>query len=336
MDSNLIINNAASLLTVTGSLIGITNITLNAGIIQLNTGANVTLTNNALITIGSGSFRMNGGSLFTLGNYNLLYTGSALKTGAELSLNGLNNVTVNLSSPSSQLDLTTNFTIGGILAIQQGVLSLNGNDLTINDSIITSDRGSILGDPNSNMVINGTGNAGMIAFDAVSQTLNNLTLNIGSGGSVSLASNILVAGILSLNDGSLKLNGYNMTLEGMMRTEGNGSIFGNKNSTITLNGSGNMGALMLNPSNDTLASLTVNIGQNGSASLGTELVLTGIPALSLSGGSLDLNGQNITIGGAILTTGSGSISGNANSNLTFNGSGGNRYPCIYTWQPDNQ
>ncbi len=322
IDSNLIINNAASLLTITGSLAGITNLTLTAGIIQLNTGAIVTLANNATIIIGSGSFGMNGGSLLTLGNYNLLYTGSALKTGAELSLNGLQNVTVDLLSPSSQLDLSANLAVGGILAIQQGVLNLNGKDLAINHSINTAAAGSISGNANSNIIINGTGNVGMIAFASVNQTLNNLTLNIGSGGSLSLSSNMIVAGALSLNEGSLKLNGYDMILEGTMRAEGNGSIFGNKNSTLTLNGSGNMGTLMLNSSNDTLASLTVNIGQSGSVILGTELVLTGTPALSLSDGSLSLNGQNLTIGGAILTTGSGSISGDANSNLIFNGSGG--------------
>lgn len=76
---------------------------------------------------------------------------------------------------------------------------------------------------------------------------------------------------------------------------------------------------MLSSSGNTLGSLTVDIASAGSVSLGSNATVAG--TLALSGGSLNLNGQSLTIGGAIAPTGTGSITGNVLSNITFNGTG---------------
>jgi hypothetical protein len=54
--------------------------------------------------------------------------------------------------------------------------------------------------------------------------------------------------------------------------------------------------------------------------LDADLVING--DLALNGGTLNLNGQNLTINGDIITTGLGSIIGNKNSDIAFNGYGG--------------
>jgi hypothetical protein len=64
----------------------------------------------------------------------------------------------------------------------------------------------------------------------------------------------------------------------------------------------------------------VNItGVAGSVLLGSNLIVEG--TLALSSGTLNLNAQSLTVSGAISPTGSGSITGNIASNITFNGIG---------------
>jgi hypothetical protein len=67
-------------------------------------------------------------------------------------------------------------------------------------------------------------------------------------------------------------------------------------------------------------------GNNISIPAGVTLVLDGDLIingdLALNGGTLNLNGQSLTINGDIVTTGLGSIVGNKNSDIAFNGYGG--------------
>ena len=303
-----------------GALLNVSNtIVLNPGVVTLNTGGAITLANNATINMAGGSYSIVGGLLNLAGSYNVLYTGTATAIGLEASLVGLQNVTVNLPSTTSQLSMAANLAVAGTLTLTQGILSLNGNSLTINGLINTSSTGSILGNASSNILVNGTGSVGTIALATAGQTINNLTLNIGSGGSVSLASNITVGGALSLSGSSLNLNGYNLTIAGTVSSLTTGSIIGNANSNITVNGTGPVGTLTLNASGNTLGNLTVNIATAGTIQLGSNVNVSG--TLALNSGSLDLNGQSLTVSGNATASGTGSIMGNIASNITFNGIG---------------
>jgi type IX secretion system substrate protein len=304
-----------------GALLNVSNtIALNSGVLQLNTGAVVTLANGATINMAGGSYSIVSGLLTLAGSYNVLYSGTATAVGLEASLVGLQNVTVNLPMATSQLTMAANLAVAGTLTLTQGMLSLNGNSLTINGAINTATGGSILGSATSNILVNGTGSVGTIGLASTGQTINNLTLNIGAGGSVSLASNITVGGALSLSGSSLNLNGYNLDIAGTVSSLTTGSIIGNSNSNVTVSGTGPVGTLTFNSSGNTVGNLTVNTtGLTGSVLLGSNVIVSG--TLALSGGSLNLNGQSLTVSGTVTPSGTGAIIGNIASNITFNGIG---------------
>lgn len=292
-------------------------VVLNAGVAQLATGGALNLANNTTITMAGGTFNPLAGLPTLAGTYNLMYTGAVSAIGAEASLTGLRNVTVNLASATNQLTMAANTTVTGVLALQQGVLNLAGNTLTIVGGINSSATGSIAGSATSNLIVNGTGSIGTLAFTSGAQTIHNLTLAIAGGGSVSMASNLAVNGVTTLTSGSLNLNGYNLNIGGTIAAAGLGTITGNSTSSLILSGTGLVGTLPLSTGGNTLGSLTVDITSAGSVLLGSALTVSN--ALILTSGSLNLNGQNLTIGGAI--TGTGTITGNLLSDITFNGMG---------------
>jgi hypothetical protein len=304
----------AAILNVSNTLV------LNGGVLGLTTGGALNLANNVTITMAGGTYNALGGLPTLAGSYNLLYTGAVSTIGTEAALLGLEDVTVNLASTTNQLSLAGNLTVTGALSLQQGVLNLAGNTLTIAGGVNTSANGSIAGSNNSNLVVNGTGSVGTIAFKSTAQTLNNLTLNIISTGSVSLASDLTVKGITTLTAGSLNLNGQTLTVSGTIAAAGLGTITGSSTSGVVVNGAGAVGTLMFSPSGNTLGSLTVNTtGVAGTVLLGSALIVTG--ALNTGGGTLNLNGQNLTISGSINSSGTGSISSSALSSINFNGAG---------------
>jgi hypothetical protein len=303
-----------------GSIISVSNtIALTAGVVQLNSGGGFTLANGGTINMAGGSYSIVGGLLTLTGSFNVLYSGTATSVGLETALPGLQNVTVNMPTATSQLSLAADLAVAGTLTLTQGVLSLNGNSLTLNGEINTTVNGALLGNANSNVLVNGTGSAGTIAFATAGQTIKNLTINIGASGSISLASNVNVAGALSLSGSSLNLNGYNLTLGGTVSSSTTGSIIGNSASNLTLTGTGAVGTLNFSSTGNTLGSMTVNLGTSGTVLLGSNVIVSG--TLALSGGTLDLNGQSLTVSGAITPTGTGAIVGNIASNITLNGIG---------------
>ncbi|MDB5281915.1 MAG: hypothetical protein JWO06_990, partial [Bacteroidota bacterium] len=125
--------------------------------------------------------------------------------------NTLGNLTVNIASAGSVL-LGSALTVSGTLALNGGSLNLGGQNLTIGGTINTSGTGSIGGNILSNITFNGTGNAGTLALTTGSQTISNLTINIGGSGSVALGSNATVGGVLTLAQGNIALGHYTLTI----------------------------------------------------------------------------------------------------------------------------
>lgn len=307
------------------SLLGLTShvnvngmLTLSAGLLQLNTGSLLTIGNNATVNIAGGGWSINGGSLAAAGSFNLMYSGSANTIGAEAALAGLQDITVNLSSASSQLQAQSNIVAGGSLNLQQGNLTLNGYDLTINGTVSSAAAGAISSTGSSNITINGSGNVGNIRFNSTNHTVGNLSVNIGSSGTVTLNSDLHVAGNLNVMGGALSVgtNGH-LFIDGTMAFNGTGSLATSTASSISVGGSGSQGTLVLTGSS--VGDLSVNIASGGSVSLGADLVVDG--ALSVTDGTLSLSGHNLTINGMVAVSGSGALGGSVNSNITVNGSG---------------
>jgi hypothetical protein len=304
---------------VIGALTNVSNtVILNAGSVGLTTGGAFNLASNVTLNMAGGAYNPACGLPILAGTYNLLYTGSVNAVGTEAALVGLKNVTINLASSSNQISLAAPLTVSGVLSLQQGVLKLAGNTLTIVGGVTTT-AGTIAGSTTSNLTVNGTGSIGSVAFAAGSQTLNNLTLAIAGGGSISMASDLVVNGITSLTSGSLDLNCNKLTIGGTIAAAGLGNIVGSSSSSITVNGTGIVGTLPFSASGNTLSNLTVNpTGATGSVALGSDLTVSNV--LTLSNGSLNLSGKNLTIGGSINSAG-GSIAGSLLSDITFSGSG---------------
>ena len=200
------------LLTLTSTIYVADSLVLYAGLIQLNASSTLNLSNNATITLAGGRIFINGGSLSPNGVYNLLYTDSAATIGLEATYGSLHNITIDLDSAARQIALTGSLAISGTLYVQNGILALDSNSLTINGSIVIEDSGSLSGSTGANIILDGSGNADNLHFTATGDTIHNLILNISDSGSVSLSSQLFVTGNLALNNGKLILDGSVLTV----------------------------------------------------------------------------------------------------------------------------
>gem|GEM_PF-5668084 len=131
------------------------------------------------------------------------------------------------------------------------ILDLNGHNLTIgtvSPSPLTCNfagGGTIKGNSGSNIIIQGSSSSGSIGFTTGSQTLNNLTVNLSSGG-ITLASPLTV-GTLTLNAGTITLGANNLTVN-------SGSIAGSPGSSnyIVTNSTGGLGLQVPTATNTTI------------------------------------------------------------------------------------
>ncbi|HSY77119.1 MAG TPA: T9SS type A sorting domain-containing protein, partial [Bacteroidia bacterium] len=152
------------------------------------------------------------------------------------------------------------------------------------------------------LIINTSGGlSSSITFASSYQTLNNLTLNVGSGKSVTLASNLAVNGTLSLSGGSnLNMTGIKLTLNGSFA--GTGSLMVNDKSGIDVEAS----ASIISPIylSGSLGNFILNIGAGNTVTLGSDMA---VDTINLKTGTLVLNSHNLSINGNIAAAGSGML-----------------------------
>jgi len=326
---------------LTGS--GLTNVTVNnASTVTL--GAATTL--NGMLSLTSGNLQLNGQTLTfgNMGNLSASGTGSIAGTAASNIVvnstagltgalrfasgsNTINNLTINTSSASGTM-LGSDLNVNGILTLSSGAMSLNGNTLTFNagGNLSGSGSGTITGSSTSDIIVNATaGLTGMLRLTTGGNTLNNLTINTGSGNNVTLGTDVVTNGTLTLTAGNLVLNGYTLAFgaTGNMAAAGSGVITGSNTSNIIVNATAGLtGALRFATGSNMLNNLTINSGSGSSTMLGGDLTLNGM--LTLTSGSLSLNGNDLTFGatGNTSASGTGTIMGNAGSNIIVNATSG--------------
>ena len=105
---------------------------------------------------------------------------------------------------TTSLQPGTDVTISNQLNLDNGVLTINANTLTLNGTIIGN--GFLSGSSSSNLVIGGTngGNIGTIRFQTGNQFLNNLTMNRGgTNPAATLGTDLSVSGTLTMTSGIL-------------------------------------------------------------------------------------------------------------------------------------
>lgn len=145
-----------------------------------------------------------------------------------------------------------------------------------------------------------------------------------SGGGVRQASGVLtVGGNLAINSSNLLLSNSplgNLNLNGTVSGSG---LMLTGNSRITINGTGALGTLNFGTGATSLSinRLDLNRTSSGSVILGTNLTISGVS--SLTNGELNLNGNKLTMNGAITfpSSGNGAFIGSTTSSITIGGAG---------------
>jgi fibronectin-binding autotransporter adhesin len=308
-------------------------ITVNEALIlpaflNVNAGSSLMLGANSTIVLSGGGVTLStGGTLNLTSNYNVDYTTLSTTSGLELSGSGLGNVTINVGN-SNSITLSSNLVMTDSLKFISGTLILNGYNLTANGEI--SGDIMIAGNAASNLTINTSGGlASSIMFSAGFQNLDDLTINVGSGNSVIISSNLTVSGNLAISGSSnLNVSGVTLTLAGNMTGTGNLVVNGNTNLDITASNSiyGN-----INLSGTALGNFLLNIGSGNSAMLGTAL---NVDTLDLMSGALVLGGNNLIINASITGGGTGAILSTPSSNVTVTAAASVAGPLVFLTSSD--
>lgn len=163
--------------------------------------------------------------------------------------------------------LNTDIAADDTLFLDSGIVALNGHTLTINKQMMRI-KGMFSGTTSSNISINISGSLyDSLYFISSGRMLSNL--DITANGIVVLGTDLASYGQLSLSSGAiLVLNGNHLTLNGTV--SGTGLLRGDNNATLTIGGSGSLGTLYFETSNNEVDTLTIN-RTSGSATLGTDL-----------------------------------------------------------------
>lgn len=278
------------------------------GVIDVIASGSIKMDSNSVVIVSGGAITLNGGVLTLSNPYSVNYITTSTSAGMELSGSGLGKVTINVPS-SSAVTLTSNVKLNDSLKMTSGTLVIGADSLVINGQV--SGTGKFSGSSSSMLAITTSGGITTpFTFATGAQTLKSLTVNIGSGKSVAIASSLIVDNTLSLLGGSnLNITNTNFTLSG--NYTGNGTLVVNGGTSLTLNGSASLsGDISL--SGD-LGSFNLGIGSGNTVTMGTDL---DADTLNLTSGTVVLNSHNLTINGTILGGGTGLIFSAAPSNVS--------------------
>lgn len=343
---NVVYNGSSTIAGLELSGSGLNNVTISLSNAAQGVGLTSDLTVNGMLSVQGGQLNLNGNDLTLNGGFNVSGSGSiAGSNGSDITLGGstggslafttgsqtTNNFTINLPS-SALVSLESDLTITGNFSNSSGTLNIQDVELTINGNI--TGGGSIMANSGSSLTLNGTasltGDLNISTNGSTTGTIGNLTIDLNSTSSVMLGANLMVTNMLTLTSGSLALNNNELMITGNISSSGTGTITGGGASSVSIMTSGNVtGNLRFNTTGQgaTLQDLTIDIDNNGSISLGSNVTING--TLSLDGGNLNLNGNTITTGagaeivldGSASVMGIGNFSASAAYNLTLTGSG---------------
>jgi len=292
-------------------------LTLATGTLSIIAGGTFSTAANATIIDSAGALTINGGTLSLVSNYNVIYNGSSISTGVELSgTSTLNNLTVAVSGLST-VTLMSHVTVNGTLTLSSGVLALNAFDLHVNGDVSGSGTGTISSTITSNISLHSTtGITGTLNFTGGLNSVNNLTIDVGTSFHARIHGTLLIHGTLSLTSGILVINSSDITING--NVSGIGMLSGDAMANLTITTTGGLsGGLSFDVSGQLLNNFNINVGSGNSVILSSNLNVAG--TLSLTGGSnINISGVMLTLNGDL--NGSGSFIVNTSSSLVLNAS----------------
>jgi hypothetical protein len=184
---------------------------LTNGEFRLNSGSTLTMNAGSSFQVADGYLIMNGGMFNGSASYNVSFIGGSHDADPELYGSGLNNVTLAMASGNDTLLLDNNIVINGNLAMNSGMLSLEGYDLTLNATLQENAGAYFIGDSTSTLNLFLTSTGDTIWFGGTGGLhLDVLNLNIPAGSSVLLASDLTIHGALNFTSGKLEITNSNL------------------------------------------------------------------------------------------------------------------------------
>lgn len=274
---------------------GLGNLTINRSGYTISLTGGITV--YGTMTMTAGTFALNGGTLSYGSSGTLKYNGSGTAQTCSNAEFPVSNGPFNLyTDNSSGVNLHAGRTLNGTLTLNNGEFSIVANTLTINGFIVKN-SGSLTGSSSSNILFGE--NASITSLPAVSNGLNNLSVNRSGG--IQVTGAVTVYGTLTLTSGSITLSGGSIGYgsNGILQYDG-----------ITTQTTANAefpsfnGPKQLISNNINGMILHANRSLNGT--------------LSLQKGNLDLNGKTITLYDNI-SVATGTISGSTTSGIDFEG-----------------
>lgn len=308
---------------------GLTNVIVDVPTgTSISLGANITINPLGALNLTSGTLRLNGRDLIVNGaltadvgtsinstSASSIEINSIAGTAGSLNFNGAGNAVLNFTvgvgaNNSALIAGTLNIT--GALQLMSGALRFDGANLTLNGTV--SGPGQLSADASSNLIINTAGGIGAgIRFATGGQNVNNLTVNVGANNSVGLVSNLTVHGLTSLTGGSnLNISTVTLTINGDVN--GTGSFLITGNSGLTVNTANGLTS-NLSFSGNTIGILTINTDSGKTVGLGSDLIVW--QTLVLQGGTLVLNGNDLTINDEVISQASGFLRSTSASDISI-------------------
>lgn len=281
--------------------ISVYDFTMNSNGLQIsrgNTGGNWTI---------AGTLTVNDGSI---------YFGSPSSNAFGTSSAG--NVTVSggrldMDETSQTLVVSGNFSqTGGTFELSNAA----GGDMSVTGNWTRSNAGTTFNPLTRLVNFNGSSAQTITISGGGTETFDYLTLSNTTGVSLGTSTDLTINQPLSISASVPFTIGANtVTLNSTI--SGTGTITGSTSSNLNIGGSGALGTMNFTSGARTLNNLTLN-RTTGSATLGSDLTIDG--AFTQTTGSLEINGNTLTINGTVSRTG-GFISGSTASNLSITGSG---------------
>lgn len=301
MDQDQTFNGALASLVVNGTLTGSANRSL-----VLTMGS---LSGNGTIDVDSLALGLSSG--FT-------YTGFI--TADRMSAMG-----ANLGAAATVTVNNSLYLASGTFNLLSGTVNLGNNStIVVSGGTVTQNGGTIGLGGNYNVRYTGSSNLSS-GLELTGSGLNNIDLDLGSGSSLSLTSDLVVDGMLTLNSGTLVLNNNDLTFgsTGNFSSAGTGSISSTTASNIIVNTTGSVtGALRFTANGSNVNNFTLNMGSGSSTvTLGGDLHVDG--DLNLMMGKLDVGTNDVLIGASTGGSSSSYVITGVGGTVSMNMSGGN-------------
>jgi hypothetical protein len=305
------------------------------------TGGNVSMTSNLLV----GTLHLDKGALLLKGfeltvDETIISAAGATITGTPTSgliLTGDGNVFVAFSSngyilgklvvsqTNGDMLLKSDLIVANSLTLDKGLLQINGYDLTVNGTFTTNTGSGLGGSHVSGLFLNGFSPVSLVFAPGVA-SLDTLLIS-QSNGNVTMTGDLNVGELLHLEQGSLLLNGHDLTLEGKVLTAPGATLTGTAAAGLLLHGNSDV-SLFFAPNGALLGTFEIEQG-SGNVLLNNNLQV--LESCVIESGTLVLNGFVLTSKGTFATTAGAYLSGNSNSGLLLDGTG----DAILSFAPGN-